>query len=65
MNRLFYAPLLTLFLVVAGCQQADTEKVTREAKSGPIRVLFLGHEAELHPSDLYTYFQQSTNPSYL
>ena len=38
--------ITSLFLKVVGCSFA-------ESPSGPIRVLFLGHEAENHRSDLY------------
>lgn len=49
MTRYFPIFLLSVFLGFAGCMQREV----REVKAGPIRILFLGHEADNHRSDLY------------
>jgi uncharacterized protein len=44
---------VSAFFLLVGCQPAERVSDIREIKTGPVRVLFLGHESEQHPSDLY------------
>ena len=42
-----------ILLLGVGCSQPPELKEAAPIKEGPLRVLFLGHDSEQHPSDEY------------
>ena len=51
-------------LSILGCSSAEEQRSQDILESGPIRVLFLGHESEQHPSNLYfPMLQQALGPN--
>lgn len=63
MKYLFYSVCLGLLWIQSGCSTENRARVSSPIKKGAIRVLFLGHESEQHPSDLYfPMLQQALGP---